>query len=82
MAKFVNSILMIRPFNFRFNSETAKNNYFQKQSISAVEENVLKKSINEFDQLVIKLKSCGLMFIFFRMIIKMIHPILFFQTIG
>ena len=50
---------MIRPFNFRFNSETAKNNYFQKQSISAVEENVLKKSINEFDQLVIKLKSCG-----------------------
>ena len=59
MAKFVNSILMIRPFNFRFNSETAKNNYFQKQSISAVEENVLKKSINEFDQLVIKLKSCG-----------------------
>ena len=59
MAKFVNSILMIRPFNFRFNSETAKNNYFQKQSISAVEENVLKKSINEFDQLVIKLKSSG-----------------------
>ena len=59
MAKFVNSILMIRPFNFRFNSETAKNNYFQKQSISAVEENVLKKSINEFDQLVVKLKSCG-----------------------
>lgn len=59
MAKFVNSILMIRPFNFRFNSETAKNNYFQKQSISAVEENILKKSINEFDQLVVKLKSCG-----------------------
>ena len=59
MVKFVNSILMIRPFNFRFNSETAKNNYFQKQSISAVEENILKKSINEFDQLVVKLKSCG-----------------------
>ena len=59
MAKFVNSILMIRPFNFRFNSETAKNNYFQKLSISAVEENILKKSINEFDQLVVKLKSCG-----------------------
>ena len=59
MAKFVNSILMIRPFNFRFNFETAKNNYFQKQSISAAEENILKKSINEFDQLVIKLKSCG-----------------------
>ncbi|MDG2194503.1 MAG: arginine deiminase-related protein [Polaribacter sp.] len=57
MQQVTNSILMIRPVNFKMNLQTAVNNYYQKAI-----ENVLPAAINrkaqiEFDELVQKLKK-------------------------
>ena len=59
MLQTTNSILMIRPINFRMNEQTAVNNYYQK-----VLDNLLPESVNinaqqEFDNYVSKLKSHG-----------------------
>ena len=59
MQQTTNSILMIRPINFRMNEQTAVNNYYQK-----VLDNLLPESVNinaqqEFDNYVMKLKSHG-----------------------
>ena len=59
MLQTTNSILMIRPINFRMNEQTAVNNYYQK-----VLDNILPSSVNgkaqrEFDAYVEKLKSFG-----------------------
>lgn len=59
MQQTTNSILMIRPINFRMNEQTAVNNYYQK-----VLSNMLPDSVNinaqlEFDNYVNKLKSYG-----------------------
>ena len=59
MEKYVNSILMIRPYNFRRNVETSKNNFFQKKIKVEEKQNILDDSIKEFDGLVSKLKKCG-----------------------
>ena len=60
MQQTTNSILMIRPINFRMNEQTAVNNYYQK-----VLDNLLPESVNtnaqlEFDNYVKKLKSHGI----------------------
>ena len=52
MQQTTNSILMIRPINFRMNEQTAVNNYYQK-----VLDNLLPESVNinaqqEFDNYV------------------------------
>jgi len=57
MLQTTNSILMIRPINFRMNEQTAVNNYYQK-----VLDNILPFSVNgkaqrEFDAYVEKLKN-------------------------
>jgi len=59
MQQTTNTILMIRPINFRMNEQTAVNNYYQK-----VMENVTPKTVNtkaqkEFDGYVEKLRSIG-----------------------
>ncbi|MFY0630086.1 MAG: amidinotransferase [Flavobacteriaceae bacterium] len=59
MQQTTNSILMIRPINFRMNEQTAVNNYYQK-----VLENLLPATVNssaqkEFDAYVEKLRSHG-----------------------
>ena len=41
MQQTTNSILMIRPINFRMNEQTAVNNYYQK-----VLDNLLPESVN------------------------------------
>lgn len=46
-------VLMIRPVHFGYNAETAVNNYFQQKTDSTVQE----KAVQEFDELVSKLRS-------------------------
>ncbi|MCK9447987.1 MAG: arginine deiminase-related protein [Bacteroidales bacterium] len=59
MKQFTSSILMIEPVDFRFNTETAVNNYFQMQpteSAETTQENALK----EFTAMVAKLRDHGI----------------------
>jgi len=51
---------MIRPSCFRRNSETIDNNYFQNQILNINDESILKNAISEFDNLVFKIKECGI----------------------
>lgn len=46
-------VLMIRPVHFGYNAETAVNNYFQQKTDGTVQE----KAVQEFDELVSKLRS-------------------------
>ncbi|RZK64022.1 MAG: amidinotransferase, partial [Pedobacter sp.] len=46
-----NSLLMIRPVDFRFNEQTASNNRFQQDSD---EINVQQKALKEFDGFVLE----------------------------
>ncbi|WP_224489092.1 citrulline utilization hydrolase CtlX [Robertkochia flava] len=52
------TILMIRPVNFRMNEQTAVNNYFQ-ENINELQATVNKKAQEEFDTFVGKLKAAG-----------------------
>jgi len=58
MSQSTNTILMIRPINFRMNEQTAVNNYYQKD-IDVLPETINVKAQKEFDDFVIKLKSKG-----------------------
>lgn len=59
MNQITDSILMIRPVNFRMNEETAVNNYFQEK---IAKENALinAQAQKEFDDFVIKLRKEGI----------------------
>lgn len=60
MEKFkTNKILMVRPICFGFNEETAVNNYYQ-QNDGAESNEIQKKALIEFDNMVIKLKNNGI----------------------
>lgn len=52
-------ILMVRPANFGYNAETAKNNAFQKKDTRNSAENIKKAAIQEFDQFVKTLQGAG-----------------------
>ena len=52
-----NSLLMIRPVDFRFNEQTASNNRFQQDSD---EINVQQKALKEFDGFVLELRNNGI----------------------
>jgi hypothetical protein len=58
MQQTTNTILMIRPINFRKNEQTAVNNYFQ-EDIDLQKAEINKKAQEEFDAYVFKLKSYG-----------------------
>lgn len=58
MKQITDTLLMIRPINFRMNEETAVNNYFQK-STEELQETVNKKAQAEFDAFAQKLKAEG-----------------------
>ena len=60
MPNNLHSVLMIRPSSFRHNHETAKNNYFQNQNFNLNNNIVLKNALLEFDNLVSKIKDCGI----------------------
>ena len=59
MLQTTNSILMIRPINFRMNEQTAVNNYYQKVLDNILPSSVNAKAQKEFDAYVEKLKSFG-----------------------
>ncbi|MFD2530668.1 citrulline utilization hydrolase CtlX [Polaribacter marinaquae] len=58
MQQTTNTILMIRPINFRMNEQTAVNNYFQ-EDIDLKNAEINNKAQQEFDAFVFKLKSFG-----------------------
>ena len=60
MSQITNTVLMVRPVQFRMNEQTSVNNYYQK-----VPENILSEVVNrmagkEFDGMVRKLKKVGI----------------------
>jgi len=59
MQQTTNTILMIRPVNFRMNEQTAVNNYYQKKVEHALPNTITIKAQQEFDDYVSKLKSIG-----------------------
>ena len=58
MKQTTNSILMIRPVNFRMNEQTAVNNYFQ-ETLAIKNAEINAKAQEEFDAFVEKLKAVG-----------------------
>lgn len=58
MKQITDTLVMIRPVNFRMNEETAVNNYFQKTT-EDLQETVNRKAQAEFDAFADKLKSVG-----------------------
>ena len=59
MQQTTNTILMIRPVNFRMNEQTAVNNYYQKVLDNMMPETVNAKAQQEFDAYVDKLRGIG-----------------------
>lgn len=55
--QLASSVLMIRPASFRYNEETAVNNYFQKESNALNDAIILQNAKREFDEFVAILKS-------------------------
>lgn len=58
MSQITDTILMIRPVNFRMNEQTAVNNYFQ-EDLNLKNEEINKKAQAEFDDFVKVLKNEG-----------------------
>ncbi len=59
MQQTTNTILMIRPINFRRNEQTAVNNFYQKEADNVLPETENVKAQREFDAYVEKLRSIG-----------------------
>ncbi|WNH08041.1 citrulline utilization hydrolase CtlX [Thalassobellus suaedae] len=59
MQQTTNTILMIRPINFRMNEQTAVNNYYQKELAGLLPAAINAKAQQEFDDYVIKLREIG-----------------------
>ena len=59
MQQTTNTILMIRPINFRMNEQTAVNNYYQKVIDNLLPATVNAKAQAEFDAYSDKLRSYG-----------------------
>lgn len=59
MQQTTNTILMIRPVNFRMNEQTAVNNYFQ-LDMDLKNSEINEKAQSEFDDFVVKLNAAGI----------------------
>ena len=59
-GQITNKIMMIRPANFGFNSETAVNNSFQSAPDNDLENTISQSAIKEFDAMVEKLQIHGI----------------------
>ncbi|MCF1191459.1 arginine deiminase-related protein [Mangrovimonas sp. AS39] len=60
MQQTTNTILMVRPINFRMNEQTAVNNYYQKVLDNLMPQTVNAKAQQEFDTYVDKLRAKGI----------------------
>ena len=59
MKQITDSILMVRPVNFRMNEQTAVNNYYQKVLNNTLPATVQAQAEQEFDEFVKKLRAVG-----------------------
>ena len=59
MQQTTNTILMIRPANFRMNEQTAVNNYYQQELSGMLPASINAKAQEEFDAFVEKLEAVG-----------------------
>ncbi|MDU8885943.1 arginine deiminase-related protein [Yeosuana sp. MJ-SS3] len=59
MKQVTNTVLMIRPVNFRMNEQTAVNNYFQ-EDLHLKNKEINERAQKEFDEFVSKLRSVGI----------------------
>ena len=60
MSQITNTVLMIRPVQFRMNEQTAVNNYYQKVLENTLPDAVNANAVKEFDNMVKKLKEAGI----------------------
>jgi len=59
MKQITNNIMMIKPVGFRYNEQTAVNNYYQKVLDNLTPAKIQENALNEFNALVEKLQSIG-----------------------
>lgn len=59
MKQITNTIMMIRPVCFRYNEQTAKNNYYQQVLDNLTSDQIQRNALNEFDTFVKKIRSVG-----------------------
>ena len=59
MSQTTNTVLMIRPVQFRMNEQTAVNNFYQKTSDDTLPDTVNVMAAKEFDTMVSKLNKVG-----------------------
>ena len=59
MKQITNNIMMIKPVGFRYNEQTAVNNYYQKVLDNLSAEQTQENALNEFNAFVEKLKNAG-----------------------
>ena len=59
-SQITNSILMIRPIQFRMNEQTAVNNYYQKVLGNLSPSAINSRAVQEFDAFVDKLRAVGI----------------------
>ncbi|MFT7898469.1 arginine deiminase-related protein [Tenacibaculum ascidiaceicola] len=59
MQQTTNTIVMVRPANFRMNEQTAVNNYYQQELSGMLPASVNAKAQEEFDAFVEKLRAVG-----------------------
>lgn len=65
MEQAAANILMVKPYGFGFNSQTAQNNHFQNINSDFSNKELVSQAIAEFDSLVTKLKDKGVNVIVF-----------------
>jgi len=59
MKQLTNNIMMIKPVSFRYNEQTAVNNYYQKVLDDLTSNQIQEKALAEFNDFVTKLKNAG-----------------------
>ena len=59
MRQITNTILMIKPLGFRYNEQTAVNNYYQKIIDNLTPKETQEDALNEFRNFVVKLRKYG-----------------------
>ena len=66
MSQITNSIMMIEPVLFNYNSETAVNNYYQKNNQKITQQEIQDKALKEFNDFVNLLRSKKINVIVFK----------------
>ena len=59
MKQITNTIMMIKPVGFRYNEQTAVNNYYQQVLDDLTDEQTQEKALSEFNAFVDKLRNAG-----------------------